>query len=78
MRRTRPRPDKAKGYQNIEDAEAADNTAKRGMEYQGHERRKVVKKIVLLPEGRPREIEQQGSQLETDYDCQRTKNPVHG
>jgi hypothetical protein len=78
MRRSRPRPNKAKGYQNIEDTEAADYTAKRGMEYQGRERRKVIKKVVLFPEGRPWEIEQQGPQFETEYDHQRTNNPVHG
>jgi len=78
MRRTRARPDEAKGDKNIEDAKAADDAPERGVEYDAHERRKMVKKIVLLPEGRPREIEQQGSKLETEYDHQRTKNPVHG
>jgi hypothetical protein len=78
MRRTRPRPHEAKGDKNIEDAEAADDTTKRGMEYQGHETRKMIEKIVLLPEGRPREVEEQRSKLETEYDHQCTQNPVHG
>jgi hypothetical protein len=78
MRRARTRSDEAKGDKNIEDAEAAYDAPERGVEYDAHERGKMVKKIVLLPEGRPREVEEQGSKLETEYDHQRTKNPVHG
>jgi hypothetical protein len=77
-RRTRTRPDEAKGDKNIEDAEAADDTAERWVENDGHERREMAQKVVLLPEGRPWEIEKQRSKLEAQHDHQRTKNPVHG
>ena len=40
--------------------------------------RKMVEKEVLLPEGRPREIEEQGSHFEANNDQQRAKDTVHG
>jgi hypothetical protein len=43
-----------------------------------NQRRKMAEKEILLPEGRPREIEEQGSHFEANDDQKCTKDAVHG
>ena len=43
-----------------------------------NERRKMVEEEVLLPEGGPREIEQQSSHLEANNNQKCAKDTVHG
>src|ERR1700734_3332880 len=48
------------------------------MKHDGDQRGKMAEKEVLLPEGRPWEIEEQGSHFEANNDQQRAKDTVHG
>jgi hypothetical protein len=75
--RTGARADKAERQENIENAEAADGAAERGMEHDVNERRKMNEKKVLFPKGGPGEIEEQSSHLEANDDQQCTKDAVH-
>ena len=58
----------AKGNQDIEHADSAHYSAERRMKHDGHERRKMAEKIVLLPITRPRQIEQHRTHLERKND----------
>jgi len=75
---TGTRTDKAERQENIENAEAADGAAERGMKHDVNERRKMNEKKVLFPKGGPREIEEQSSHLEANDDEQCAKDTVHG
>ncbi len=48
------------------------------MKHDMDQRGEMAEKEVLLPEGRPWEIEEQGSHFEANNDQQRTKDTVHG
>src|SRR5579863_6952323 len=76
---TGARTDKAERQENIQNAEAADGAAERGMEHDVNERRKMnEKKVMFSPIGGPREIEEQSSHLEANDDEQCAKDAVHG
>jgi hypothetical protein len=76
--RTGTRTNEAESQEYVQHANAADGSAKRGMKDNVNERRKVVEKEVLFPEGGPRKIEEQGSHLEANDDQQRAEDTVHG
>jgi hypothetical protein len=48
------------------------------MKDNANERRKVVEKEILFPEGGPWEIEKQRSHFEANNDQQRAEDTVHG
>ena len=75
--RTRLRAYPAKGNQDIEHADSAHHSAERRMKYDGHERRKMAEKIVLLPIAGPRKIEEQRAHLEREDHQQCAINPAH-
>jgi hypothetical protein len=68
---------KTERQENIQNAEAANGAAKRGMEHDVNERRKMNEKKVLFPKGGPREIEEQSSHLEANDDQQCAKDAIH-
>jgi hypothetical protein len=64
--------------ENIEDAEATDNAAEGGVQKkQAHRSRKMVKKIVLLPEIGPGEIEEKSAHLQTKDDQDYAQRFIH-
>jgi len=70
--------DHADGDENIENAEAADNAAKRGMkEKQADGQRRVAQEVVLLPEIRPWEIQEKRTHLQTKNDQDYAQRFVH-
>ena len=74
---TRLRAYPAKGNQDIEHADSAYHSAERRMKHDGHERRKMAEKIVLLPIARPRQIEEQRAHLERKHYQQCAINTAH-
>src|SRR5580693_9932918 len=76
--RTRTRTNKAESQKDVQHAETADGAAERGMKHDVNERGEMDQKKIVLPEGRPREIEEQGSHFEANHDQQRAKDTVHG
>ena len=53
---------------NVQKAEAADCSTKRRMQNHVPERGVVSQKEILLPEAGPRQIQEQGSHFEAQYD----------
>src|ERR1700676_513326 len=74
----RTRAHESESEQNIQHADSAHDAAERRMQRDMHERRKVAKEIVLLPEGGPRKIQEQSAHFETKHHQQCAKDPVHG
>ena len=69
---------KLRASKYIQHANTADGASKRRMKHNVNERRKVVEKEILFPEGGPREIEKQGPHFEANNDQQRAEDTVHG
>ena len=69
--------DEIKSQDNIQNAESADDTAKRGMQYDDHKRWKMAQKIVLVPVARPREVEQERAHLKTNQHEHGTQHAIH-
>jgi hypothetical protein len=59
---------KAESQEDVKHAKTANRAAKRRMKHNVNKRRKMVEKEVLFPEGRPGEIEEQGSHFEANDD----------
>ena len=53
---------------DVEDADAADHSSERGMEYDGPKQGVVIQEKVLFPIVGPRQIEQQGAHFERQHD----------
>jgi len=77
MRRIGPRANQAKCKENIQQANATDNSSKGRMKNDRHEQGEMTQKIVLFPKSSPREIEQQRTHFNAENYEQRSKNPVH-
>jgi len=67
----------AEGNQDIEHANSAHYSAERRMKHDGHERREMAEKIVLLPIAGPRQIEEQRAHLERKHYQQCAINTAH-
>jgi len=74
---TRLRANPPEGNQDIEDTNSANHSSKRWMKHDGHERRKMAEKIILLPIAGPRQIEKQRAHLERKHNQQCAINPAH-
>src|SRR5579864_1342740 len=65
------------GQKNVENADAADHAAERGMEHDRPKQRVVAQKKVLFPIVGPWQIEQQSPHFEREHDQKCAIDPVH-
>ena len=71
------RADHVDGEENIQNAETADRAAEGGMQQDAHQGRKVTEKIVLFPNGGPREVKQDCAHNTEDNHQERAKHSIH-
>src|ERR1700741_5227990 len=73
----RIRTDHPNSHKNVEYAEAADRSAKSGMQQNAHQRREMAQKIVLLPNAGPWEIEEDSAHDAANNHQQRAYDSIH-